>query len=214
MDIKDIKRYAWKGENDQVEFKRKVRHPEKIVKEIVAFANSAGGHLFIGIDDNGTIPGVKHAEDDDFILQKAIRDLCRPQILFKSTIIPISEDHAVIHYHIKESRKKPHFAFLDKNHRYGRAYVRIEDRTIQASREVRTILKHQKRTKTRGFEYGDNEKILLQYLDHHENITLSTFKEISDLSAKKASDVLVTLALNNVIRVIPSEGEDLFVFAE
>ena len=44
------------GEGYQVEFKSNVN--SDISKELVAFANSSGGRLFIGIEDDGTIPGV------------------------------------------------------------------------------------------------------------------------------------------------------------
>ena len=39
------------GEGQFVEFKKKVNHG-KIIREVVAFANAQGGHLFIGVDDN------------------------------------------------------------------------------------------------------------------------------------------------------------------
>ena len=40
------------GENDIVEFKRKFSSPEKIAKEMIAFANSKGGSILFGIDDD------------------------------------------------------------------------------------------------------------------------------------------------------------------
>ena len=44
------------GEGYKIEFKRSVN--SDLSKEIVAFANSSGGRIFIGIDDNGSVPGV------------------------------------------------------------------------------------------------------------------------------------------------------------
>ncbi len=213
MEVRDIKKYAWRGENGQVEFKRKVRHPEKIVREVVAFANSSGGHLFIGIDDNGKIPGVKHAEEEDFLMKKAIDELCRPTINYKSDIIPLNSTQSVIHYQIEESNSKPHFAFLDKKHRYGKAFVRINDKSIQASKEFRSYLKKKTEQVHSGIIYGEPEKTLLKYLEINEYITLSKFVEISELHNNKASSILVNMALNNVLRIIPTEEEDLFIFS-
>jgi predicted HTH transcriptional regulator len=214
MDIREVRRLVFGGEGINVEFKRKVKYPEKIVREVVAFANTRGGHLFIGVDDNGTIPGIKFAEEEDFIMQKAISDLCRPTIPFESEIIPLNEKYSVIHYHIKESKSKPHYAFLKKEHRYGKAFVRIEDRSVQASYEIRKILKNQNVESKGAFEYGEKEQILLRFLDQNNRITLKQFKELSKLPYRKASDVLINLAVNNVIRIIPGEGEDWFEFAE
>ena len=72
MELKELYRLVRKGEGETLEFKRKAAHPEKIVREVVAFANTKGGDLLIGVDDNGTIPGVKYAEEEIFVLNKAI----------------------------------------------------------------------------------------------------------------------------------------------
>jgi predicted HTH transcriptional regulator len=214
MELQEVKRLVYGGENQHVEFKRKVKYPEKIIKEIVAFANTDGGHLFIGVDDDKTITGVKFADEEDYIMQKAIAELCRPAIVYTAEIIPLNDENAVLHYYISESRTKPHFAFLKKEHRFGKAFIRIDDRSVQASAEIRRILKHKHKETTLGFEYGEHERKLLQYLDQHERITLREFIEISQLPIKKASDILVTLAVSNVIRIVPSEREDWFEFAE
>ncbi len=212
MDVRDIKKLVLQGENGTIEFKRKVRHPEKIVREIVAFANSSGGKLLIGVDDNGTIPGIKYFEDENFIMQNAIKELCRPGVDYETHIVKFSEDSAVLLYDIKESRNKPHFALLERNHHYGKAYIRINDRTVQASKELRTIMKYRNHHSSPGFSYGDNEKLLLSYLGKHEDITLKKYSDISALTQKRASEVLINLALNNVIEIIPGEGEDRYVF--
>lgn len=214
MELQEVKRLVYGGENQHVEFKRKVKFPEKIIKEIVAFANTDGGHLFIGVDDDKTITGVRFAEEEHFIMDKAIAELCRPEIDYRSEIIPLNDDFAILHYHILESKKKPHFAFLRKEHRFGKAFIRIDDRSVQASAEIRRILKHQHKETSLGFEYGEHERKLLQHLDQYDRITLKEFIEISQLSIKRASDILVTLAVSNVIRIVPNEREDWFEFAE
>ena len=59
MTLFEAQQLIRQGEGDLVEFKRKAKYPERIIKEVVAFANSSGGHLFIGVDDDGTIVGLK-----------------------------------------------------------------------------------------------------------------------------------------------------------
>lgn len=65
------------GESYQVEFKRNVN--SDISKEIVAFANSSGGRIFIGIDDDGTIPGITVTNELKARVQSITRD-CDPPI--------------------------------------------------------------------------------------------------------------------------------------
>ena len=211
MTIREIQAFVNEGENQHLEFKKKVAHPEKIVREIVAFANTEGGRLLIGVDDNGIISGVKFAEEDKFVLEKAIVDFCRPRVRFKSEIIKLSEKKSIINYTIYESKKKPHYVVENKR---GRAYVRVKDRSIQASKEVREILRRSRRNKDIKFHYGDKEKILMEYLAVHHSINIKKFAEIAGVSRYMASKTLVLLVLANVLKLIPQEKEDVYVINE
>ncbi len=46
------------GENSSIEFKLQNVHQDSIAKEIVAFANTQGGTILLGIDDQGTVCGI------------------------------------------------------------------------------------------------------------------------------------------------------------
>jgi ATP-dependent DNA helicase RecG len=65
------------GESYQVEFKRNVN--SDISKEVVAFANSSGGRIFVGIDDDGTIPGIALTNELKARVQTMARD-CDPPV--------------------------------------------------------------------------------------------------------------------------------------
>ena len=65
-------------ENETLEYKR--QYTPDIKKEVVAFANTAGGAVYIGIDDDGTPVGV---QDPDAVVQQltnALRDGIRPDV--------------------------------------------------------------------------------------------------------------------------------------
>ena len=46
------------GESKTLEFKRELPRFEQIAKTVIAFANTSGGKLLIGVDDNGSLVGV------------------------------------------------------------------------------------------------------------------------------------------------------------
>ncbi len=60
------------GEYLHHEFKRKIDNPESIAGEIVAFANSEGGVLYIGIEDDGGIVGLEDSETVFRTLAKSV----------------------------------------------------------------------------------------------------------------------------------------------
>jgi predicted HTH transcriptional regulator len=215
MELKDLYRLVKRGEGDRLEFKRKASHPEKIVREFVAFANTKGGDILIGVDDNGNIPGVKYAEEEIYVLNKALATLCKPKLRYEYTIIPLDENEsrAVVHYKVAESKKKPHYALPDENADWGKAYVRLADKSIQASKEVRNVIKFSQRKNARVLQIQEKEKVLLEYLGEHESITLSKFQEISELNRYKASMVLVNLVVSNILKINASDKEDTFSMA-
>jgi predicted HTH transcriptional regulator len=222
MSMQEIQRLVSRGEGENIEFKRKVAHPEKIIREIVAFANTKGGNLLIGVDDNGSIPGIKFADEEIFVLEKAIRQWCRPKLDYEVKVVQINGKKSVVHYKIKESEKKPHYVLNEEQkniapykNRFrkpkGKAYVRFEDKSLQASPEVWKILKRGRKPRDMKFTFGEKEKILMEYLEKHSYITLSEFTRLARLPRFRASQTLVLLVLANVLKIIPKEKEDIFM---
>jgi hypothetical protein len=208
--IKHLKLLVSQGEGFQLEFKRKAAFPEKIVREMIAFANSKGGILLVGIGDDKTIPGLKHPEDDSHVIRQALKR-CRPALPVRETFIPIGMNRSVIQYEIAESKKKPHYYLTEEQ--IKESYVRVEDKSIKASREVREIAKRSQLKKDIRFHYGEYERMLMQYLDQHHTITLSKFTEVSGLKRFVASKKLVLLVLADVLKITPHEKGDVFSLA-
>jgi predicted HTH transcriptional regulator len=71
-ELKDLRQLVRQGEGQQLEFKLKSNHPDKIMKEVVAFANSEGGKLLIGVADNKELIGLKYPDEDEYIISKSI----------------------------------------------------------------------------------------------------------------------------------------------
>ena len=63
-------------ETNNVEFKRELN--DKFEKEVVSFLNSKGGHIFIGINDDGSIYGVDNVDDLQLIIKDRIKDKIAP----------------------------------------------------------------------------------------------------------------------------------------
>ena len=80
MTLQEVKELAGKGEGLQIEFKKKAAYPEKIVREVIALANTQGGTLLIGVDDDGTVSGQRFIEEEIFVMDKAIRTLIFPPL--------------------------------------------------------------------------------------------------------------------------------------
>jgi len=210
MDIRDIKRLVKDGENEVIEFKKKANFPEKIVKEIVAFANSNGGNLLIGVDDDGKITGTKTPEEDLFVLENAISNYCRPKINYTIDVVRINDKRAVLNYTIFESLNKPHFVINPSAEKNLKAFIRIKDKSIQASRELVEILKKSNRGTGRKVNLGDKERILMNYLGEYQEITVDEFSKIARIKKYVASKTLVWLVLANILEIEVREDQDIY----
>jgi predicted HTH transcriptional regulator len=208
--VDDLKKLVSRGEGQTLEFKRKASHPEKIVREMIAFANTHGGVLLIGIGDDKSIPGLKYPEDESYVIHKELKN-CNPPLFFTETFIPLGDDRTVIQYEIEESTKKPHTFTTPE--RTKESFVRVDDKSIKASREMREIARRAQRKKDIRFHYGEHETLLMKYLDQNPDITLKKFMEVSGLNRFRASKKLILLVLADVLKISPSEKGDVYQLA-
>mgnify|MGYP000697539697 FL=1 len=208
LDLRNLKHLVRHGEGQRLEFKMKVKFPEKIIKELVAFANSDGGHLFVGVADDGQIEGSKFVDEDQFLLEKAISAYCFPAFTYHVYRIPLENGRAVLVYHVFESVDKPHFVQLETDP-HPVCYVRVKDRTIKASKEMKQILRRENEEGL-SFAYGDSERWLMEYLRTNELITLSEFATKANLPIWLASRKLVLLVLSRVLKIEAGEQQDIY----
>ena len=201
-----IKKLALEGEGLHLEFKRKAAHPEKIVRELIAFANTAGGTLLIGVDDDGSIPGVKYPDEEIHVVTEALNKYCRPLLVYQESVLSISDTRSVVRYDISPS-EKIHFLIINNQRE---TFVRVQDMSIKASAEMQEIIKRSKKKRDIRFVFGDAEKKLMVYIEQNQQITLTQYMKFSGLNRFRASRKLILLVLANVLKVTASEKGDLY----
>lgn len=213
MDFRTLKELVKQGEGKRLEFKLKSNHPERIVRELVAFANSDGGKLLIGVDDDRTIKGLKYAEEDEYLLIKAIEKYISPALDCAISYVPIGDERSVLVFAVESSPNRPHYVVQtveNSTQPLRKAYVRVADKSVQASWEMREILRRGRNNRDVRFQYGDKEQKLVQYLGENKNITVEGFAKIASIPKKIASKTLVLLVLANVLVIQPDEVVDKF----
>lgn len=207
MTLQEVKALAAKGEGLKIEFKKKAAYPEKIVREFIALANTAGGDLLIGIDDDGTVSGQRFIEEEVFVMSNAIRELIFPPLDYEVFTLKLNEKKGVAVFKIPISSSRPHYL---KEQEKKQAFIRVADRSVQASREVWEILRRGRIPKDTVFTYGRKEEILMKALEETGKITLKEFSKVANLPRFMASKTLVKLVLANVLQIHPQESEDYF----
>ncbi|HIU40820.1 MAG TPA: putative DNA binding domain-containing protein [Candidatus Aphodocola excrementigallinarum] len=114
----------------------KVELTKDIKKEIVAFANTNNGTIYIGIDDNGKIIGLKQAEKDLEALSGMIREGIKSDLtLYTKIYIERVEDKDIIIVKVNEAPNKPYY-LSDKGLKSSGVYLRHGNVSVQANEEV------------------------------------------------------------------------------
>ena len=67
------------NETESIEFKRTLN--DKFEKEVVAFLNSVGGKIIIGIDDNGNVVGVDNVDKTALLIADKIKNNISPSAI-------------------------------------------------------------------------------------------------------------------------------------
>ncbi len=142
MDLSGLLELIRRREGSSVEFKRDTDHPESIAKEMSALLNLEGGHILLGVEDDGEITGLKRSPEE---AERWIMDICYQSI--QPGIVPIWSAIATGRGCVvgvvelpADSPGKPHKA------RRGRAwvtFVRVGSTSREARREEEARLYQQ-----------------------------------------------------------------------
>jgi ATP-dependent DNA helicase RecG len=148
-------------ENKVIEFKRE--YTDDIKKTVVAFANTDGGKLYIGIDDDGTIRGLLNPDEVMQSVTNSIRDTISPDVtLFVDTTIEELENKQVLVVTVQRGIARPYY-LKGKGIRPEGVLVRQGASTVPATTTM--ILNMIKEASGDSYE---NARSLNQQLTFHE----------------------------------------------
>lgn len=93
METVEVLKILARGEDSFHQFKRTINSELSLAQELIAFSNSQGGKLFIGVEDDGTIFGLSHEDVQRInkLLSNAASQLVKPAINPLSEVLAFSQ---------------------------------------------------------------------------------------------------------------------------
>ncbi len=210
MSYLDVKNLAQTGEGKYLEFKRTIPSAEKIAREIAAFANTNGGTLLIGVDDDKALVGVDGYHEEEFLLNKATNEVCSPAVKITIEVVHFGERDLLV-IRVPEVEKKPVYVQGKKG---NTVYIRKGDQNKVASSELVAVMQNKHSEKGVTFEYGPNEQKLFRYLNEYGEITVKKFSHLIDVKSGEASGILVNLVSAGVLNLFTKDNVDYFTFSQ
>lgn len=192
-----IKNLIAEGEGLQLDFKYHISSAPKIAKTLVAFANTEGGRLLIGVKDNGNIVGVE-SEEEIYMIELAAEQYCNPPVNVEMNDWHV-DGKVVLEVYVPKSEERPHYA-KDENGKWL-VYVRREDENLLANKVLIEVYKRKKNKKHTLIRYEEPERVLMDYLRNHSSITFSEYCRLAKIPPKIAEKVLVNLVSIGVVEV-------------
>ncbi len=124
-------------ESERIEYKSQMI--EDLYREVIAFANSNGGVIYIGIDDQGNLTGIDNVDETYTRITNGIRDAIAPDVtMFVRYIL---QDNKVIQIEVGEGSYKPYY-LKSKGMKPNGVYVRHGASSVQASPDqIRKMIK-------------------------------------------------------------------------
>jgi predicted HTH transcriptional regulator len=217
MRYKELLDLIEEGENIQVEFKRKFSTHDKIAREMIAFANTKGGFVLFGIDDDKKIVGVESEKETTELVKDAALNYCEPPLKYSIEYREIDGKEIVI-VNVPESNLKPHRIQdykTDIDITTAIVTIRVNDKSVQASKEMIRILRAQSnQTALKKYILGPIEKTVFEYLSKVERISVVELSNLVNISERRASRTLVKMLRANLLMIHTKDnGEEYFTAA-
>ena len=121
-------------EGKTLEFKRDLSSPKNVLKTIIAFANTAGGRIFIGVEDETrNILGITNPFDEEERLCSLIADNIAPKLIPNVELVSFG-DKTLLAVEVYPSGRRPHF--MKNEGPDDGVYVRLGSTNRKADNEL------------------------------------------------------------------------------
>ncbi len=195
------------GEHEHQDFKFKISDARKIARSISAFANNSGGHLLIGVKDNGKVVGVE-SDEEVYMIEQAATMYCRPEQQVKCQTYRVG-GKSVLKVDVLPADVKPVQAQDDD--KKWKAYYRVADENILASSLHVKVWKAMQKETPSLISFTEKEHILVDYLTDKDEITLDEYMKLAHVSKMSAEQTIVKLCAMRALTIRYHSGSCLLV---
>lgn len=183
------------GEHQTQDFKMRVDDSMKIARTIVAFANTQGGRLLVGVKDNGSVVGVK-TDEEYHMIDQACHAHCKPSIPFEVQVWR-AEGKSILEVQIPKSPNRPHFCPDDQGKL--QAYLREDDRIHKATPVQVRVWQYEMRMERSEFHYDQYIGKLFAAWRNGRDLAFRQVARIARISFSDTEELLCLLVVWGIV---------------
>ncbi|MEK6982227.1 MAG: RNA-binding domain-containing protein [Candidatus Micrarchaeota archaeon] len=179
-------------ENEKVEYKKSLATIDEILQSVTAFANTFGGEVYVGINDDGSTAGVSIGKNTIENLTKDISRDIDPKINISIKLLE-KEDKKIILISVPSSSMKPHFFRGVAYQRLGKSNVKLSSRQLEDMIIKRALSLHD----------VDSLNLNIKMSDLRDDLVKEYVKEIGK-KYQNLANTIRTLGLGEEEQILPS----------
>ncbi len=198
-----IQQWIAEGEGPTLDFKKNITSAPKIARSIVAFANSRGGKIVVGVEDTGRIVGIDLAEEQ-YQLETAAKQYCYPTIELELEPYE-SNGKTLLIAHVPESTRKPHYALDLKG--INKIYVRIADKCVEPTTLIEQVLisGDLNNLQRQNSAYNQVKNELAAYLQQKKQVSIADYAQLKKCTERSARRTLIDLLFEGFLSPIDEQ---------
>lgn len=205
----ELEKIISEGEGQTLDFKFRIDDQKKIARTLVAFANSNGGRLLIGVKDNGKIVGVD-PEEEYYMIEGAASLYSKPEIGFSSKVWHEGH-HLVLEIEVAPSEIR-HTAPAEDG--MWKPYYRIQDQSVKGNKVLDCLWSYRNNGINRAKQFSEDELAIISKIQEEDLISISKIYRGSNLKMPQIDAFVAALVYWDVLEIVAVEDGIKYRFSD
>lgn len=210
-DFKYIQSLIVQGEHQHLDFKQTISDSRKIARSLVAFANTEGGTLLVGVKDNGNISGIR-SDEEIYMLDAAVKLYCRPNVPVVLRLWePIKNKH-VLEVEVSADRSKIWRAIDDDDN--WKIWIRHHDKNILVDKVWEKVWYRRQNRDQKTIIFSGHQLSVLENLSGQRSYSLIELVQIIALPVRETEELLTDFVMMGLLVMQVTENGIVYTLAK
>jgi len=165
-----------------------------VTRTLVAFANTNGGTLIVGVKENGKIIGV-NPQEELHSLEEAIREFSNPPVSITSKVLQEGR-HLALEIQVSKSNIK-HKA-KDGENKWS-FYQRIDKHTLVGNKITIQLWKLQDQGNAKPDSFDDRTSEIIDLIKTYQPVTISKLFRLSSIEKNNVIEIVASLTYWDIV---------------
>lgn len=186
------------GEHQKLDFKQTISDSKKIARSLVAFVNSDGGTLLVGVKNNGNITGIR-SDEELYMLDAAIKLYCHPSVPVKLQLWEPIKNKNVLEVIVYPNKNTIWKALDDDNN--WKIWLRYQDMNILADGVWEKLWYRNNKKKYKPIVFTKYQLSLLGIIPEHKSYSLNELAQYTDMQISELEELVADFVYMGLLSI-------------